>query len=122
MKLIYVIFMLLLVGCGATAASQPTSPIAPASAGVPAGGNEAELWAMVIEQAFIIEALQAEIIALQEGGGDYGYIYEVQSGQSLWKIADEVLGDPYRWITIFTMNYWMDDPDLIYPRQVLLLP
>ena len=116
MKLIHVIFMLLLVGCGAAVADQPTP--APTQGGM----SEMDFWDIIADQALIIEALQGEIIALQESGGDYGYVYEVQPGQSLWIIADEVLGDPYRWMTIYTMNYWMGDPNMIYPRQVLLLP
>ena len=121
MKLIHIIFMLMLVGCGAAIADQP-SPSA-TQAPVESDMSVEDFWDVIAEQAFMIEALQGEIIALQEGGGDYGYIYEVEAGQSLWIIADEVLGDPYRWITIYTMNnYWMDDPDLIYPRQILLLP
>lgn len=125
MKLIHIIFMVMLVGCGAAVANQPVPAANPENPfGTKDGTDEAEiLWDLIAEQAFIIEALKGEIIALQESGGDYGYVYEVEAGQSLWIIADEVLGDPYRWITIYTLNnYWMDDPDLIYPRQILLLP
>ena len=121
MKMNYIIFVLFLAGCAAVSADRPTGagqapPVAVTS------DTEAEYLAMIIEQAFMIEALQGEIIALQEGGADYGYVYEVEPGQSLWMIADEVLGDPYKWMTIYTMNYWMGNPDLIYPFQVLILP
>ena len=134
MKLIYFVLILTLVGCGAVVADQPipASPpaIAPTTALANAGASaDNELWTMIVDQAFIIEArgfiieaLQAEIIALKDDGADYGYVYEVKSGQSLWIIADEVLGDPYKWVTIHTMNYWMGDPDMIYPSQMLLLP
>ena len=119
MKLIHIIFVLVLVGCASAVADQQVSVSDPVDIEVT---NELEFWDIIAEQALIIEALQAEIIALQEDGANYGYVYEVQEGESLWLIADSVLGDPYRWITIYTMNYWMDNPDLIYPRQVLLLP
>ena len=124
MKLINIIFVLMLIGCAPAVAEQPDPATTPLSAQVTPedGMSKGDLWGMVVEQAFIIEALKGELIAYQESGADYGYVYEVQAGQSLWIIADEVLGDPYRWITIFTLNYWMGDPDLIYPQQMLLLP
>ncbi len=123
MKLIHIIFMVMLVGCGAAVANQPAPATNPENLAKDGMDEVDLLWDLAAEQAFIIEALKGEIIALQESGGDYGYVYEVEAGQSLWIIADEVLGDPYRWITIYTLNnYWMDDPDLIYPRQILLLP
>ena len=80
--------------------------------------------AVAIEtQALIIEALQGEIIALQEGGAEYGYTYTVEAGQSLWMIADNILGDPYMWVAIYSTNcFLMDNPDMIYPHQVLILP
>jgi len=112
-------FALLVLSCATAVAEKPASTGQPNQV---AESNDAELWDTIIEQAFIIEALQGEIIALQEGGADYGYVYIVKEGQTLWMIADEVLGDPYQWITIFTMNYWMGDPNLIYPYQALLMP
>ncbi len=123
MRMNYIIIVaFLLLGCATAVADKPAPIEQPFQD--PAISSEVDLlWDLAAEQAFIIEALRGEIIALQESGGDYGYVYEVEAGQSLWIIADEVLGDPYRWITIYTLNnYWMDDPDLIYPRQILLLP
>ena len=119
MKLINIIFVLLLVGCASAVSDQQVSVTDPVDTKVM---NELEFWDIIAEQDLIIEALQAEIIALQEDGADYAYVYEVQEGESLWVIAGDVLGDPYKWITIYTMNYWMVDPNLIYPHQVLLLP
>jgi nucleoid-associated protein YgaU len=120
MKFIHIIILIVLVGCASGVADQPIRTTTPLNSGV--GANEVDLFEMIAEQAFMIEALQAEIIALQEGDINYGYTYEVQEGQSLWLIAGDVLGDPYKWVAIYTMNYWMDDPNLIYPYQILLLP
>ena len=111
----------MLVGCGATAASQPAQAETNAVDLIIFEEID-EMLVMVVEQAFMIEALKGEIIALQEDGADYGYVCEVQPGESLWTIANDVLGDPYKWMTIYTMNYWIKDPNLIYPYQVLLLP
>ena len=49
--------------------------------------------------------------------------YEVQSGDSLSKIAKEHYGDPMKYNMIFEANKPMlKDPNLIYPGQVLRIP
>jgi len=110
-----------LIGCASMAGSSSSSHNATVSQAQPQG-TEMALMNVIVEQAFMIEALQGEIAALQEGGAKYGYVYAVRQGESLWRIAEEVLGDPYKWMTIYTMNVWMGDPDLIYPHQILVLP
>lgn len=55
--------------------------------------------------------------------GDDPKTYEVQKGDTLWKIASETLGDGNRYPEIFEANKPMlSDPDLIYPGQVLRIP
>ena len=118
MKFTLIILALFVLGCASVNADRPVD------SGPSAHDLNHDLLDMIAEQAFMIEALQGEIMALQEGGGDYGYVYYVQPGQSLWGIADEVMGDPYKWMTIYSMNcgFLGGSPDLIYPNQVLLLP
>lgn len=51
--------------------------------------------------------------------------YEVERGDYLWKIArkPEIYGDPFAWIRIYTYNRdQIQNPDLIYPRQVFRIP
>ena len=49
--------------------------------------------------------------------------YEVQSGDSLSKIAKAHYGDPMKYPVIFEANKPMlEDPDKIYPGQVLRIP
>jgi len=49
--------------------------------------------------------------------------YEVVRGNSLWDIAAQRLGDPYRWSEIYELNEdQIDDPDLIHPGMDLRLP
>lgn len=49
--------------------------------------------------------------------------YTVQKGDSLSKIAQQVYGRADRWRAIFDANRdKIDDPDLIHPGQVLVLP
>jgi len=48
--------------------------------------------------------------------------YSIKRGNSLWKIAsmDEVYNDSFKWPLIFKANRaTIDDPDIIYPKQVL---
>lgn len=52
-----------------------------------------------------------------------GHTYTVQEGDTLSEIAEEELGDAGRWEELFEANRPMlDDPDRIYPGQVLRLP
>jgi nucleoid-associated protein YgaU len=48
--------------------------------------------------------------------------YTVMKGDYLWKISkkDDIYGDPYQWIRIYSVNKDMiKNPDLIYPEWVL---
>jgi nucleoid-associated protein YgaU len=50
-------------------------------------------------------------------------LYTVQKGDSLSKIAKQYYGDPMKYPVIFEANKPMlDNPDLIYPGQVLRIP
>jgi len=49
--------------------------------------------------------------------------FVVRPGDYLWRIADELYGDPYRWVEIYEANQdliW--DPDLIRPGWELRIP
>ncbi|CAN5322848.1 hypothetical protein BH18GEM1_BH18GEM1_12270 [soil metagenome] len=49
--------------------------------------------------------------------------YTVQSGDSLWKIAERHYGDGNRWRQIFEANQdQIEDPDVIHPGQTLMIP
>jgi LysM repeat protein len=52
-----------------------------------------------------------------------GQIYEIQSGDSLSKIAKEHYGDAMKYMKIFEANRGViDDPDKIYPGQKIRIP
>lgn len=52
-----------------------------------------------------------------------GRTYTVQSGDTLWKIAEETYGSGAQYHAIFEANRdVLDDPDRIFPGQVLKLP
>lgn len=50
-------------------------------------------------------------------------VREVRRGDTLWDLAGECLGNPYRWPEIYRLNTGIvADPDLIYPLESLRLP
>jgi nucleoid-associated protein YgaU len=57
-------------------------------------------------------------------GGYVGFEqYTVEGGDTLTAIAQDLYGDADRWRTIFQANrHQIDDPDLIFPGQVLRIP
>ena len=70
------------------------------------------------EQAAAEEAIKAEEekIAEMEAGE-----YVVQKGDSLWKIADTKLANPYAWVEVAKLNNF-SSPDLIEVGQKISLP
>ena len=68
---------------------------------------------------------KAEAPAPSEAAGpEKPMIYhKVTKGECLWKIAQEIYGDPYQWPLIFQANRdRIRNPHLIYPRQNLKVP
>lgn len=49
--------------------------------------------------------------------------HEVVKGETLWGLAERYLGNPYRWPLIYEANRsTVQDPDLIEPGQLLVIP
>lgn len=49
--------------------------------------------------------------------------YKVRKGDNLWEISRRISHNPYNWVGIFETNgEKINDPDLIYPGQQILIP
>ena len=68
------------------------------------------------------EEVAAEPAAEAGDAGD-GRTYTVQSGDTLWKISQEMYGNGSKYMKIFEANKPMlENPDKIFPGQVLVIP
>lgn len=70
------------------------------------------LMVMLVQGAF------ADTPALSE---DSPSRYTVKEGDTLWDIANRFLADPWRWTEIWKANEQIENPDKIYPGDVLVL-
>jgi len=65
----------------------------------------------------------AEAAADQSATGAQAKFYTIKKGDTLSKVSKEFYGDPNRYNAIFEANRPMlEDPDKIYPGQVLRIP
>ena len=54
---------------------------------------------------------------------DAGHTYTVQSGDTLWKISQEMYGNGSKYMKIFEANTPMlENPDRLFPGQELVIP
>ena len=49
-------------------------------------------------------------------------IHDVKKGDTLWDISSEYYGDSWQWPIIWKGNAQINNPDLIYPNEKLLIP
>lgn len=66
----------------------------------------------------VISTAQAQSLTLSS---DSPYRYVVQEGDTLWDIASLFLEQPWRWPEIWQRNPQVENPDLIYPGDILNL-
>lgn len=80
------------------------------------------------EASFAVERIQAQLQppappTEPEAAPPAEQSYTVESGDSLWAIAERHYGDGSQWSRIFEANRdQLDNPDLIQPGQVLRIP
>jgi hypothetical protein len=75
---------------------------------------------MVFLAALILGAAAATAEWLPEPKGGVT-IYVVKPGDSLWKISKRFFDNPLLWPRLWELNPFIDDPNLIYPGEVLSL-
>ncbi len=74
--------------------------------------------ACIVVAALPLTNIQAQTLTLAPGSPD---TYVVKEGDTLWDIASVFLQEPWRWPEIWQGNPEVQDPDLIYPGDVLQL-
>lgn len=54
--------------------------------------------------------------------GEAARTHTVKAGDTLWDLAQQYLGDPFRWPELYRRNQsTIQDPNLIYPDQVIII-
>jgi hypothetical protein len=48
--------------------------------------------------------------------------YTIQKGDTLWDISGDKLGDQFLWPNLWRVNPHIENPDLIYPGDVIIIP
>ena len=76
-----------------------------------------------IKNAFGSKAEPAEADSPATTGEEESATYTVQSGDTLWKISEQVYGDGASYMKIFEANTeLLENPDQIFPGQELIIP
>lgn len=91
----------------------------------PAEAEVTEVEAVEIETPVAVETeTPAEAPAAEAGPEENnGKTYTVESGDTLWKISEEVYGNGSNYMKIFEANKdLLDSPDRIFPGQELVIP
>ena len=78
-------------------------------------------------KTWMLAAAAALAIILSSGlpadAASYEYKeYTVKKGDTLWSITKRELVDAYQWPLVWMENRRINDPDLIFPGQVILIP
>ena len=73
------------------------------------------LFGAFISAVTVFAATQDDLVS------NYPERYTVVEGDTLWDISTKFLTDPWRWPEIWQGNPQVDNPDLIYPGDVLVL-
>lgn len=70
---------------------------------------------------FMSAFICAANVSAQQLAVNYPDRYTVVDGDTLWDISAKFLTDPWRWPELWQGNPQVDNPDLIYPGDVLVL-
>lgn len=73
----------------------------------------------LMRSLFLIMCLTAQGVFALELKPDAPRRYTVQKGDTLWDISQRFVGSPWEWLQIWHKNPQIEDPDLIYPGDVI---
>lgn len=76
------------------------------------------LFCLVILMAFGAPLAGSAFAASNNQDGQ-GFYYTVQEGDTLWSISEKFANSPWEWPELWSNNVYLDDPNKIYPGQVL---
>lgn len=110
-------------GCGAKEEAAPEPDAAAQAAAEQAAREAAEREAAEAAAREAAEREAAEAAAREAAEREARRRHTVVEGDCLWCIAEDRWADGYRWSAIYDLNTGqIQDPDLIYPGQVLMMP
>jgi 5'-nucleotidase / UDP-sugar diphosphatase len=118
-----VLSLIVLSGCGGTAAQQPTPTTAAAAPTVAAAAPAASPQRPPLAAPSASPAVSAPTPAAA-GSAEPEQTYEVKAGDTLLSIAEEVYGDATKWRRIYDANKDLigPDPDKLKLEQKLKIP
>lgn len=78
----------------------------------------ASILCLCLQFCMVTEVFSADVLRIRE---DSPNRYEVVEGDTLWDISEMFLEDPWRWPEIWQRNPQIENPDLIYPGDIIEL-
>ena len=73
---------------------------------------------LIIASCLLAAATRADTVMLNP---EHPETYTVQKGDTLWDLSSRFLSEPWRWREIWENNPQIENPDLIYPGDVITL-
>lgn len=61
----------------------------------------------------------AEEVPAADRSANVAQSYEIVRGDTLWDICKKILGDPWYWPKLWSLNEYISNPHLIYPGNVI---
>lgn len=75
-----------------------------------------------MKKMFLLFALSLLVAGILVSVTTAGEDYVVQKGDTLWDISDSKLQDNFLWPKLWNVNPQIDNPDLIYPGNTIVIP
>jgi len=76
----------------------------------------------LLKTLLVLFVLTGAIVIAQEEKKPVITMYVIKKGDTLWDIASRFLANPWLWPKIWEQNKYIENPDLIFPGEPLMLP